>query len=744
MRRGFAFLIAWALAIPLASAQDADLVAVARIMATSGIGGNLGMPVCDDEVDVAATGYANVTPRLRTMAQRSDRPLILDTGGLLSPGGFGQYAAQTSPSELAALIEHIGYRALAMAPADLSADREPLLAVLRTLREHRIPAIASNLYCAPGTPLCEVLVDGSDGIPLLTVGNRQVAVVSVMPPSSLAQVAPDRAVGLRIQPVEDALPRLVARARQQGATMVVASVAGVNAGDALELANNLPDDGRPDMLFVADGGTSILFARPRAFRPAVVAAAPGGAVRLWVRDNPITGSYDILANAVVPSRTMDSRFRRWLADTGEAYCEAWGRELPGGRTEGSVTGEDMLNLAAGAMREAADAEVAVINRGVLDSHWTQAHESGLTASDVFIALQYDEPISVATVSGAWLQTLEANRGNLITLGLDGSINGRTIQPQGSYRVATLRFLARGGDGALPEGAEWEAIGDATLRATVLEHLEVPRDTDPREAFEDLDDQLEWVFQGNIDADFSGSAVENPLNDAGETVYDASQLARSDTITFGFDATLRADARSRSWAWENVGDARQRLTQTGTDDFAEATDLLSFRTTALYRGFRAASPRFFIPEPYAEAYLESELTVADESEFRHLLLRPSAGLRFQLTNDLTFQLGGGFQGELLDPDLTLEPGAIAQLRLLPWTLLQDGTRKLTVEFSLDYFLSGNNQELRGTFDSTFDLAGPLGLTWGIKLFGQYDGENPVGVAIDVTAGLRVRWLLRALP
>src|SRR5690606_10040412 len=177
-----------------------------------------------------------------------------------------------------------------------------------------------------------------------------------------------------------------------------------------------------------------------------------------------------------------------------------------------------------------------------------------------------------------------------------------------YDVVTLRFLAEGGDGLLPEGVHWEPVqGEPRLRCLVTAYLSDPRRADPRDAFDDPAQALEWTTRADLAPNLSTTPVLSPtqnVDGAAVPIYPASQLARQDAVTFGLSTSLRVDALSPEWAFENGFRGGYRTTRTADDVVTENDDLLSLRSTLLYRGLRGRHDRFFVPEPYVDAYTES--------------------------------------------------------------------------------------------------------------------------------------------
>lgn len=131
----------------------------------------------------------------------------------------------------------------------------------------------------------------------------------------------------------------------------------------------------------------------------------------------------------------------------------------------------------------------------------------------------------------------------------------------------------------------------------------------------------------------------------------------------------------------------------------------------------------------------------------MLFRPTIGARFPLADVLDFKVSTGLQVQLLDPERDAEWGVGAIIQLRPWDLARIGDRRMTLQGLLDFFAMDlgdqNRWQLRGSMDAAFDLAGPLALTLGVRLYVQQDRGQEIGVALDATAGLRLGWLGRAV-
>jgi hypothetical protein len=772
-------------AAPVAHAQDRGVVA--RVIATGDVDGHFGVPVCDGDRDLVPHPRAAFTYALVRQARAADRPLVLDAGGLLGPGGVARFAAEHDVDALASLVVELGYRALALGEEELASRRGRVLPVIAALAARGVPTIASNLRCRRGArEVCDAVLDAGDDPPLIRAGSLDVAVLAMLDPAVLRRIEPGLAEGLFVEPVAEALARAVVSLR--GRSDLVVAVLALGAEETLEQLDALDERARPDLVVLADSGSRLLFARPIGIVPAIVAPPDDDAVEVVVREDGAVraGVHQMIAQplgqrGVGPGEPVVELLER----IGPRYCAAWGRALAGGRLTRDIDASGVAELVSDVMRESIDADVAVLNRAIVDSTFRPAHERELTESDLYVALEHDEPLYEAVVPREWLTEL-AERGpdrGLLTRGLTGTggdarVRGRPLVARASYRVVTVRFLALGGDGALrplPAGVAWRPVRLSSLRAwrlaedatvedfdpvltireVALRALALEGERDPRDARPRPEDAPEWVVQGFLDGTFSGSSIDNPA------MYDAAQLNRASTVALGLEVNLRADATAPAWTWENLGVLRYRTQWTpgpettgpdgvrtrGPGAFNEAADQIQLRSTGSYRGLRASPSDVWVPDPYLEIFVETELTEPASRAWHWLLLRPTLGARFPLTTDLDLKLQAGLQAQLLQPGSEADFGLGALLTLRPWDLLRMGDRRVQIQGLVDFFFAdpgdANRWQLRGSLDASLDLAGPLAITFGVRGYAQQDRGAEVGLALDATAGLRVGTLTRAV-
>lgn len=731
-----------------------------RVIASSGVGGHFAEPVCEGGVTLRPAPFARYASDLASTSPNGHEAFVIDTGGLVQPHGVARHALAQDPESLAALVEGLGYDALAFGYRDLESHRPSVLDVARALAAHGVPMVLSNLRCDPtASALCEMVQDAGDGPLIIDRGPERVAFLAFLDPAAIRRVSPANVRGLTIAPLLDAVRDQVRLARARGATIVIVSIdngaTGTAIADALSVAEALEDDAKPDLMLAARAGDDMLFTRPASFTPAVAAAPPEGVSTIDVRRELTTGRYDMLVYRPEGDDLASPALDAFVAQVGPSYCEHYEHALRGGHIDRPLDADALFSLATAAVREAAGSEIAILNRGVIDESFVTMRRSAITRSDVHVGLRYDEPIVVATVDADYLRALAralAGKNGVHMLGLTITnpgmadeaiaINGRPLEPRGRYRIATVAFIAEGGDGLAPTGPEYREL-DVTLREALVAHLERPRSVDPRDDFADPASRLVFAFTIQSDASFGGTTVQNG------SMYEASQLDRENNIIFGTQNTLTLTAQSSRFAWDSSFVARYRTTRISDGTREEGDDLVSFRSNARYRGLRSRLPKVYVPEPFAELYAESELTIPDTEarDYRHFLVRPTVGAQFTLAPPLGFRINAGFETQILSDDPMPAFGLGGQLLLTPWTFFTKGPRNGTVGGSIDYFVSdlgrgqANRQEIRANLDFGVTLSSFFGLAFTSTLFGLRERGQDLAVAFSTTASVRVGWYVR---
>lgn len=313
-----------------------------------------------------------------------------------------------------------------------------------------------------------------------------------------------------------------------------------------------------------------------------------------------------------------------------------------------TTWEGMRDFVLDAAREAAGAEVGMLNRGAIRPvHPSHFASPPITLEAVGRMLSIDQRVVLVSLSGRQLAELatasarrvEADgsprRDSLLFSGftcvLDGApgpgvklkdlkVNGRPLQPDDPYLVATTSYLLAGGDdySFLRSLTGTVVAGRDGRGAELRDDIVLPRLARAHEPFPDLWRRPLWRWGADrISLAFEGvQATRDPGYDR---VSDSRVQAR-DSASGTAEARLRADRDRAGLIWENRGRLRFGLVETNgqgvreTDDLAALESSLVLTEALLAGGF-----------PFAGLGLETELRRNRDSAGDHLPRRLDVNL-----------------------------------------------------------------------------------------------------------------------
>jgi 2',3'-cyclic-nucleotide 2'-phosphodiesterase (5'-nucleotidase family) len=675
---------------------------------------------------------------------------------------FGAGAAHADV--LAAVLRRGGYDAIAIGHNELALDAATLDALLPRVASAGLPLIASNLTCDARRPACAVIRRDL----LLRRGAETIGLLAVISPSVLPGLPADRAATFRLADPVAAIHDGVARLRKAGATVVVAVTDGPRDARALDevdgLMRHLAGTSAPDLLLSAgltdeDTGRPVELIRRQGAPPAVGSpVGTRGVSRVRWADGEIT--VDTLPPAAIADPEVEARLR----SIEEPFCLAASRPVAPAPIRGALSREQFVTYVLEVLRLRAGAEIAVINRDFV-KRAPFPLTGTVTEGDLQRALPYGAVIGAGRVQGPVVESLlGAALGNpkLAAVGLaktkDGlKVNGRPVDKARAYTVATIGFVAAGGDGIFPPHSLpfTPLTGAVDLRASVAEFLRsktAAEDGDPTvDVATDFGppavDRPLLVLLADGELDFSDTSISNSPG------YTDAQLTRAQQTSAKGEVTLVAQLRQPVHEADARFDAQYGWTRTQPAAMpavsAESVDLLTAIVSYSYRGLRdwRRFPRPAIPDPYVRVWLESELTRPEVTPtqlrgYHHLQLTPTAGGQLTLTPRLRVRAGAGAQSELLAPGAagdwqavievgaTLDPTAIAT-----WSALA-----VRLEGLINYDLVGPTEtrqnQLRGTGKLSVPLLPTLFLTVGLDVFAVERQALGWGTSYDTTIGLRV--------
>ncbi|HVY40037.1 MAG TPA: 5'-nucleotidase C-terminal domain-containing protein, partial [Polyangia bacterium] len=583
-------------------ARAAEAPAPLEILFQADLDGRFASPGCGKSGGEAPDEAAVAAALAGAQAQSPDALTLLG-GNWASPDPFG--AALLGPGGahadvLAALFKRARVDALAVGHNELALEDGTLDALLPRLAAAGLPLLATNLTCDARRPACAAVRREL----LIRRGGRTVGVLATISPSVLPGIPPGRLAGLGLTDPVAAIREGVARLRRQGATEVVVMTDGPRDARALDemdaLVRQLAGGGAPDLLLGAgladeETGRAVQLLRRDGAPPAVGApVGTAGVARVrWT-------SGQVAVETLAPAAAPDPEIEAWLRATDAAFCAVAARAASPGPIRGALTREEFVTYVLEVMRRRAHAEIAVINRAfVKRAPFPLA--GTLTEGDLQRALPYAAVIGAARVQGPVVESLLGaglSNPKLAAVGLtkDGGglhVNGRPLDKARAYRVATIAFVAGGGDGIFPPHALpfTPLPGAPDVRASVADFLRTEtaaRDGDPTvSAKTDFGpapvDRALVVVLADGELDYSDTSISNGPG------YTDSQLTRAQQTSLKGEATLVTQLRHPRHELDGRFDAQYGWARTqpaGMPAVAgESIDLITAIATYSYRGLR---------------------------------------------------------------------------------------------------------------------------------------------------------------
>ncbi len=751
-------------------ARPRAAVADVSVVVHADFDGRFAAPSCDGR-PARSPDYAAFVASVEKERAAS---LVLLGGNFAAPALFARSlaAGEKGGGAVAALLGHARYDAVALGHQELSLEPRALQDLLRGLSTAGEPVVATNLRCAPARAATCALTKKEV---VVVRGGARIGVVATLHPDVASAIAADRREGLSFDDPATSVRAAVRRLRGAGATTVVLLTQGPRDARALPdevaLVTQLaaaPHEETPDLVF-AGGLASGEDHPPRLLLlerapPIVATSSPlmsATRVALPVAAVPVV--------TVLPPETTAPNLEvaRALAAAATSYCASYGRPVTAQAPRAPLDREAFTKIVLDVMRRRAHTEIAILNQGAVRGA-PFLIDRPITMADLGDALPYEAVIGVADVAGANVENalapaLQNRKARLVGLekGAGGlEVNGRALDKARGYRVATISFVAKGGDGLVPPGAlAWAPLpGDPDLRDTVEADLRAASAATGPSSFDvasqlgsSAKERLLVVGLADADVDLADTTISNAAG------YDDSQLGRGQQTSLQGTGTgllqLRLPRHQEDTRLElKYGWARTQAAGAGAPVVsAETADRITFTSLYSYRGLRSlrGPPKIAIPDPYARLWVESELTrpavtPTQPRAFHHLQTQGTLGAVFTLTSKLQVRAGGGARREVLatGDDGRWQSVLEAGLTLDPTALATFGNLAIKLEGLVDYtFVDprvARDSELRATAKLSIPLVPRLFLSAGLEAFGVSRQGQPWAAAYDTTIGLRVHF------
>ncbi len=751
--------------------------------------GQMAIPQCGKAATEPPDYAALVATVNRLRKEAGERgahaPIVLNGGDSIAPDlfvrGILKRDKEAGAKDVALALKQAGYDAIAIGNHELATDRDRFERFAAAVTDLGMPLVLSNLRCdAKVQPFCQYVRSEA----IVERGGQKVGILAVLSPRTLSGVKGDNVKGIQLDEPVEAITAGMARLRQAGAAAVVLMVQ-INANqtgfdEVWALQQKLAAGDAPEVILSSglaeqDGATATRLVRQDNAPPLV--GSSGGTVsvtRVTIAAHGTKGPRVDAMGEAARADERDAETARIMAPHIANYCDRYGKAVGPGAAAHPITKPEFLEYVLNVMRRATGSEIALLNTGFVHARPFPL-TGGLTQAELKRAMPHKAVVGTARVTGTALEDLLgaglANK-KLAVLGAtkDGGIkvNGRALDKSRAYTVATVEFVAKGGDGIFgaTDLEAWHPIeGEPDIRDLVdrVIEKETAREDgnpsiDPATDFgKPATDRLLTVAMADLGADFTDTNISNGKS------YGDAQLTRAEqrAINAQFSGILQLNHPIHNLDNRlslKYGYARTK--PAGMPAASQETlDLIQFTSIYSYKGFKdvKALPSAAVPDPYMRAFLESEFTKPDQvmgmgRTYQHLELTHTAGALFTLHPKLKLRGGAGYRKELAASASSADPAEanVGEVRFIaeagatldPIGVASLGDMPIKFEALFDYFMinpSGKTEhQIRSSGKVSMPLLPLLFLTAGLDIFAVDRNGAGWGASFDTTIGLRVHF------
>ncbi len=696
-------------------------------------------------------GLAALAGAVALAREQAPTALAIGGAGLLGPGNVARFLLSDAAGsgDAAALLRRAGIEIFAPGAAEFEMEPEGFLSYLRELGRLGPAPLVSNLKCEKDRSLCAALVPQQ----IVSRNGVRVGLLNVLSEDLPRRVGPGHLRDGKILPPGSIADRVRAMRPQVDAIVILADLdTGLGAGGVIDLVRSLDGAGaHADVVLAArmDDRRSAVASVALSSGTLVVGAPSEGAGVAVVSLGIDRGGVQVHARRLLsgaPAKTVAAEVQGIFA----RMCQRWESPLvvvPGA----GLPREAFVSVVLDAMRLAGHADVALINAHAIDDRGLPLRSASVAALSA--AIPYPAQVVVGKVLGKDLgdvlgkYVVPESRVRLIGLTKKDDafkVNGRTLDPVATYRVATLDFIANGGDGLVPPEFVKGPPVCHDLRLCVLSSFARAGVLPPPLP---LSERPLWIGNLDLGVDLQSISVQNPQ----DRPYDRPQLSRQASLAFKLDSTARAQMDQPSHLLQvslraQYGGIQAAATAGKDPSWRETVDLVTFLALYSFRGLSAHFP--LVPTPYSSLGLETEFDQPDTRTYHHLELSALFGAREAIVPKLSLVVGAGLRHELLASGDVPEQVPVARPRFLlsatlellkraVWPRLGDkllGEANITYSYTDPAFL--RSHELRATGKLYVALGRPLYVTLGADLYLYGDQGRDPGVSLDLSAGIKV--------
>ncbi|MBF0226131.1 MAG: 5'-nucleotidase C-terminal domain-containing protein [Desulfobacterales bacterium] len=451
----------------------------------------------DIEIKEGVGGLPELASLLKDARSANENVLFLYGGDSLAPSALSSFDKGT---HIISLLNSLEPSAMAVAKREFTYKEDEL--ILRTY-EASFPMLNANIY----DPITKGNMEGLETYQCFNIGNYKICIFAVIDPEILIKYRPKR---IEIRDTLEVIKKTAREIRKQGADIIILMtdylIPNVEELLSSELINIiLKSDSNEDSIFSNKNGIYIRQGTDKR-KAAIIDLFLEG------KKDSFKWKYDVkmsFLNEYKPDKDILKQVQSYLLSLSKLMDVVIGvTSTPLDTTRESVrTSENAFgNLIADAVREYYGADISLINGGGIRGKRKYPAGSELTRKDIQAELPFPNSHIIIRVTGSQiLEALESGfsaidnvsggfphvSGMTVTYSKNSPvgkrvrsviIDGKPLKLDSKYVMATLDFIADGGDGydALKNSEHLShASGSQILWDTVRSYIESKKNISPK-------------------------------------------------------------------------------------------------------------------------------------------------------------------------------------------------------------------------------------------------------------------------
>jgi len=569
----------------------------------------------------------------------------------------------------------------------------------------KLPFLSSNMDCRKNQnlPICKLTKNRKYRI--LNINNIKIGIISIVSKSVMHKAFYKNVEGITILPEAEEANRIAKYLKESKKVNIIILLAQVESKESSPRKTMLLSEELKNIDLIIsnakntrlirryDNDVYIIGTNPKRYTPNLLL------LQVKKINSQEDNKYNILnivnLNKKYPYKAdVPKYFKTVLDNYKKAYLKEYDVPINNMKIP-SVSFKEFYSFILKLMIKKTNTEIAIINKENFDTSLFPIKV--LTYDVIEKSISYNDKIVSFKMKGKLLKKFLKSYGNdllftNIEFGKKIKINGHEIIDKKNYEIATTEFIANGGDNFFKDSffiknKKYYPQIKTMFKKYLKKDKFKEKDSvfDANSEFEDFSKRFLWEFYGNLGMYYIRNDVSN------DAQYDKSKFDSVPSELLKLDSKISLKGSSNYHIIDNVFELNYYQSKEDNTEFKESNDLITYSFNYKSNYFRVnAGNKFFIPLPFFESKLNSELTKPDTEDKHYFELFLSGGISFlTLSNKFEFKVGLRGSKDFRYSD-SIESGTILGYSLDNYEL--DLDIPIKINSKLDYFLGFDNTNI----------------------------------------------------